>query len=172
MPQPNPEFVRAVTECQSRVYAYALSLLGDPELAADVLQETNLVLWEKADEFESIENFPAYAFKIALNKTRNLRRKMQRDRLIFDDDVIEMLADEADRFEPFKQERLAALSACIEELPRHHRELIQKRYTQAGSVKQLAEAIGKPVNTVRVMLFRIREALVICVERQSQGGER
>ncbi|MGB0769024.1 MAG: sigma-70 family RNA polymerase sigma factor [Phycisphaeraceae bacterium] len=164
MSKPNPEFVRAVTECQSRIYAYALSLLADPEAAADVLQETNLVLWEKADEFASIDNFPAYAIKIALNKTRNMRRKMQRDRLLFDDDVLDKLAAEADAIEPFKTERLAALSDCIERLPRHHRELIRRRYSQTTTVKQLAEAIGKPANSVRVMLFRIRETLVACVE--------
>lgn len=170
MSKPNPEFVRAVTECQSRIYGYALSLLADPEAASDVLQETNLVLWEKSDEFESIDNFPAYALKIALNKIRNLRRTMQRDKLVFDDDVLEKLAADADTFEPFKDDRLTALNECIEQLPNHHRELIRRRYMQADTIAQLAQAIGKPASTVRVMLFRIREALVVCIQQRVAGA--
>ena len=170
MSQPNPEFIRALTDCQSRVYAYALSMLADPEAAADILQETNLVLWEKAADFETIENFPAFALRVALNKTRNMRRKMQRDMLIFDDEVLELLAEEADRVEPFQDERLTALGACIEALPRHHRELIRARYSQPRTAEQLAETIGKPASTVRVMLFRIREALVACIQQRTAGG--
>ena len=172
MSQPNPEFVRAVTECQSKIYAYALMMLTDPEAAADVVQETNLVMWEKADEFESIDNFPAYAIGVAKNKIRNLRRKMARENVIFDDDVIEKLAAEADSFESFQDERLTALNDCIDKLPNHHRDLIRQRYLQPCSVKQLAQAIGKPANTVAVMLFRIREALVACVHQRGAGGER
>lgn len=170
MSKPSPEFVRALTDCQSRIYAYALTLLADPEAAADVVQETNLVLWEKADDFETIDNFPAYALRIALNKSRNLRRKIHRDKLIFDDEVLQLLADDADRFESFHAERLSALSVCIEQLPRHHRELIRKRYTQAVPVQQLADAIGKPASTVRVMLFRIREALLVCIQQRTTGA--
>lgn len=172
MSQPNPEFVRAVTECQSKIYAYALMMLADPEAAADMVQETNLVLWEKAEEFESIEQFPAYAIGIAKNKIRNLRRKMAREKVIFNDEVVEKLAEEADSFESFQAERLTALKDCIDQLPVHHRDLIRQRYMQSCSVKELARAIGKPANTVGVMLFRIREALVACVHRQSTGGER
>ena len=172
MSQPNPEFVRAVTECQSKIYAYALMMLADPEAAADVVQETNLVMWEKADDFDTIENFPAYAIGVAKHKILNLRRKMARQRVIFDDDVIEKLAAEADSFESFQAERLTALNDCIDQLPNHHRDLIRQRYMQSCSVKQLAKAIGKPANTVGVMLFRIREALVACVHRHNIGGER
>lgn len=172
MPKPNPEFVRAITECQSRIYAYALALLCDPEAAADVLQETNLVLWGKADEFESIENFPAYALKVALNVTRNVRRKMHRDRLVFDADVLDKLAAEAQAIESFQEDRLAALNACIESLPKHHRELIRKRYMETNTVSELAEVIDKPLATVRVMLFRIRKALDECIQRRITGGAR
>ena len=47
------QFVRHLTENQNRLYGYVYSLLGDHSRAADVVQETNLVLWRKVGEFQS-----------------------------------------------------------------------------------------------------------------------
>ena len=48
--QPSREFVRLLTDSQSRLYAYIFALVGDEAAVSDVLQETNLVLLEKCDE--------------------------------------------------------------------------------------------------------------------------
>lgn len=41
--------MQLMTEYQGRLYAYVLSLPGDPDQANDVLQEANLVLWPTAN---------------------------------------------------------------------------------------------------------------------------
>lgn len=46
------EFVLLITSHQAAIYAYVLTLLPDRVAAQDVLQETNLVLCRKRDEFE------------------------------------------------------------------------------------------------------------------------
>lgn len=58
-------FVQLMTEHQGRLYAYVLSLLGDPDQANDGLQEANLVLWRNAAEFQMGSNFRAWVFRIA-----------------------------------------------------------------------------------------------------------
>ncbi len=55
----NPDaFVQLMTEHQGRLFAYILSLLGDPDQANDVRQEANLVLWRSAGEFFSGNGMP------------------------------------------------------------------------------------------------------------------
>ena len=44
-------FVELMTAHQGRLYAYILTLLGDPDQANDVLQEANMVLWRNAAEY-------------------------------------------------------------------------------------------------------------------------
>ena len=44
---PKERFVTSLTDSQDLLYAYILSLFPDVDLARDVLQETNLVLWRK-----------------------------------------------------------------------------------------------------------------------------
>lgn len=84
-------FVQLMTEHQGRLYAYVLSLLGDPDQANDVLQEANLVLWRNAGEFQMGSNFRAWAFRIAHFQVMAHRQRQLRDRLVFDDELLAVL---------------------------------------------------------------------------------
>ena len=46
------EFAVQMTKCQRKLHAFIVSLVWNPADADDVLQETNLVLWQKAAEFD------------------------------------------------------------------------------------------------------------------------
>ena len=63
------EHVRLITEYQPALYAYILTLHPDRVNAQDILQETNLVLWQKAGELRGGTNFKAWAFRIAYFQT-------------------------------------------------------------------------------------------------------
>ncbi len=59
------EFIQLLTSNQSRLFAYTLSMLGDRQQAQDVMQETNMILWRKADQFRLGTNFGAWMLKVA-----------------------------------------------------------------------------------------------------------
>ena len=46
------DYVQLLTGAQSRLYAYICCLVGESAAARDVLQETNLALWDKAGEYD------------------------------------------------------------------------------------------------------------------------
>ena len=153
-----------LTAAQTSLYAYILTLLPDRAAAQDVLQETNLTLWHKLEEFEPGTSFVAWGCRVAYFHVLNHRRRMKRDRLVFDDELLEVLAErhssrmgEADR-------REEALKKCLEHLPAEHRSLIEKRYAPDGSVLEIAKAEGKSVGSISQMLYRIREALLNCIQ--------
>jgi len=81
-------FVQQLTGCQTRLYAYILMLLPNHDNAADVLQETNLVLWRKADEFVDGTEFGAWACRIAHFQVLAWLRDAQRDRHVFDPELL------------------------------------------------------------------------------------
>ena len=58
------QFVQQLAENQNRLYGYVYSLVGDHAQAADVVQETNMVLWRKLDEFDPQRPFLPWAFTI------------------------------------------------------------------------------------------------------------
>ena len=163
-------FVMQITTCQSRLYAYIFTLTGDREQARDVLQETNLVIWRKADEFEPGTNFIAWAFQIARYQVMAYRQKIARDKLVFDDELLVGMADIFDEDEGF-DERQDALGKCIEQITPNHRNLLRIRYTDGVSVKDMSARLNKSANAVAKVLHRTRLALMKCIEQKLSEGK-
>ena len=72
------EFVSQIARHQSALHAYIISLMPGVDGVDDVLQETNLVLWEKRRTFEPGSNFRAWACAIARFRVMGHRRKLAR----------------------------------------------------------------------------------------------
>ena len=122
------EFVRLLTEAQGPVYGYLLTLIPDRSRARDLLQETNITLWKKAATFEEGTNFNAWACKIAYFHVLSFRRKMAREKLVFDDDILDYLAERNDDrlIQDFTKDRNSALKACMQKLSDKQRNLLKK----------------------------------------------
>jgi RNA polymerase sigma-70 factor, ECF subfamily len=169
-------FVQRLTACQPRLYAYIMTLLLDPHQADDVLQQTNLVLWEKLDEFLVCDDFDALACKVAYYQVLAHRRdaSRRRRRLLFDDRLLEQVAATAGATTgAFQEGYLAALRNCMAKLPEPLRELVRKRYEPDGSVNAIAADSGNSANAVSASLYRIRKNLLACIHDElARGGDR
>ena len=165
------EFIRQLTDGQSSLWAYVFSLLPDHAAAQDVLQQTNLTLWRKADDFQPGSSYFAWASKAAYFHVLTYRRGMRRDRLVFSDEVFAYLAErQAERLADAPSERVTALRGCLDKLPPHSRKLLECRYTPGASVKNLAETDGRSTAALSQVLYRIRETLLSCIERSMTVG--
>ncbi len=160
------QFVQQLAESQNRLYGYVYSLLGNHSAAADVLQETNLVLWRKLNEFNASKPFLPWAFAIARFQVLACLRDKKRDRLLLDTELAETLADAVEHEASLLPEVRPALRTCIGKLSDTNRELIELRYFKGESIADLGESLGRKVSAVKVALLRIRRALAECVERQ------
>ena len=165
-------FVRNLTNCQPTLYAYILSLLPNRDDANDVLQDANLVMWRRWEEFAEGTNFVAWAYKIARYKVLAHHRDRHRDRHIFGDELFAALADEAEHRAADPEGAASLLGDCMDELPPRQRELVQERYAPGGSVREIARRLGQSAAVVSVTLSRIRHALLECVQRKLSGRKR
>lgn len=166
MQRDTEEFIELLTGAQSAVFAYVLSLCHDPNLAKDVVQETNLTLWRKAADFEPGTSFTAWACRTAYFHLLNLRRKHRREQLVFDEDIFDYLAERQEARASDSDRRLEALRQCVAKLPPGQRDLIDRRYRPGASVQAIAKDDGKTEGAVSQALFRIRGALQRCIEKQ------
>lgn len=164
-------FVQHLIECQPRVYAYVLALLADADLADEVVSETNLVLWRKADEFAEGTDFGAWACTIARYQVLAARQKLARDRVVFDDDVLASIAEAAPERTVDLDDRRRALRQCLRSLSPDQQQLIQARYAGDGSVQSLAARLGRSVGSISQTLYRLRNVLLQCIQRRlTEGG--
>ena len=157
------EFIQLLTSHQSRLYAYALSLLGNRQQAQDVMQETNLVLWRKADQFQPGTNCAAWMMKVAYYQVLDHRRKLNKQAIfIGDDEFLDKLAEEASDSSEVMEEQRDALRACLEKLPDRQRDLVRRRYSEGASIKSVAQQIGSVASAVKQTLYRARTSLIDC----------
>jgi RNA polymerase sigma-70 factor (ECF subfamily) len=89
--------------------------------------------------------------------------------VLFSSDAIESLAADFDAVRERVDARRDALQACLGQLPLPQRQLLELRYGPKISVTQIAERVSRPVGSVRQSLYRIRAALLACIERRLAG---
>lgn len=164
-------FIELLTGAQTAVFGYIVSLCHDHALAKDILQETNLTLWRKAEDFEEGTSFNAWACRIAYFHLLNHRRKRSREQLVFDEDVFDYLAERQETRAAASDHRLEALRHCVAKLPPAQRDLLDRRYRPGASVQAIAQEQGKTEGAVSQALFRIRTALQRCIEKQMPREE-
>ncbi len=165
------EFIELLTGAQTAVFGYIMSLCHDYAKAQDILQEANLTLWRKAEDFEPGTNFNAWACRVAYFHVLNHRRKQQREKLVFDDSLFDYLSERQEQRAESADVRLTALRRCLTKLPDKQRQLIERRYHPGASVQGIASDDGKSEGAISQALFRIRASLQHCVEQTlAKGG--
>lgn len=159
------EFVQQLTKNQTRIHAFIVSLMpGNPDVE-DVLQETNLTLWQSRNRFRPGSNFLAWAFSIARFQVFNQHKREKRhNRVLLSSQLLDLLADEVPT-EHDHQAYLQALESCRAKLTEIQRELIDARYQPGHSLESLAQQTGRKASALRVALMRIRSTLRECIER-------
>lgn len=152
-----------IAAIQPRLYGYILKRLADREQTLEVLQRTNLVICNKATQFQHGSSFTAWAFTIAKLQLMAYRKAETSGRIIFTDAICDLLdrptSEEADSVD----ERIALLKQCLDRLATHDIELVQRRYRDGKPIASIAASLSKSVDAVGMRLSRIRRQLADCV---------
>ena len=164
------EFIRMLSSSQGALTGFILSLHPDRTAAFDILQETNVVLWEKIDQFRPDASFKAWAFKIAYLQTlAHLKRRKRDYKVCFASSLVETLAIEAEPLLGNFEERQQALNRCVSELVPHDLAILQAHYVERKPLAEISLEVHRSVGALKQVLFRLRKSLRICIERRING---
>lgn len=160
-------FLRLFVQHEHALRAYARVMVPTWDAVDEVLQEASVVMWRKLDLLDSPDNFLPWAKVIVRFEALRARRNFARDRLVFSEELLSMLADEAAETEDELLAReKAALERCFRRLTPAHRELVLAPYSGGGRVKELAEQTGRSVNSLYKLLGRLRAKLQGCIDHE------
>jgi len=164
---PTAEIAAQIRDFQPGLKEYVAGLLGGRDGVDDIVQETNLFLWERRDEYESGSNFRAWAMRVAWFKVMAERRDRAREgRVVFSEALLEQLSSRAEERMSGADHRLAALRRCLERSRPQDRKILEWKYVRCASLTELAEAQGCSQNSMHKNISRLRLALRHCVEKQ------
>ena len=167
---PEADFMRLFVRHEPVLRAYARTLLPDWNAVDDALQEASVTMWQKLGQLDSEAGFLPWAKVIVRYKCLQLVERIRREKPLLSDEVLKLLAEEADGTTTEEFVRLrSALDVCLAEFTEPHQELLLAPYRGAGRVKELAEQTGKSANAFYKLLGRLREKLSTCVELRVQA---
>lgn len=164
------EFLTHFARDRERLFAYVFSLLPHSADAEDVFQRCSMLLWKKFDQFDRDRSFLSWACGVAFYEVRNFLRSASRDRLQFDDELMDQIAQRREANLAHTDRRLDALQSCLQALGATDRELMRAAYEQGASLAEYAEATGKAVQTVYNRVSLLRRQLLECVQRKLAVG--
>lgn len=157
-------FVELLTSSQQPLYAYISTLLAGDANAQDVLQETNIELWRKADQYDVEKPFLPWAYRFAYFRVLTFRKTQGASKLVFSNELLD-LVDEAYRAVSEEvDERLSALHACLQGLHPSQRELVRYRYEEERSSAEIAARFQVSEQSIGGRLYRLRRVLSECIE--------
>jgi len=162
-------FVAALSAAQSTLYRHIHTLFPQSGRVDDILQETNLVLWRKVDEFDESRDFLPWARTIARYQVLAAMRDQSRDPLVLNEEIVNLIASESEP-EDSTRPRIRALEVCLAKLSGEQHDLILRRYQHGASVEQIAKSMNRPVGSLSQALYRIRQKLTKCIELQTLKG--
>ena len=143
----------------TRVFRFVARLIGDTGIAEDVVSEVFTDVWRQAGDFEGRSQALTWMLSIARYKALSVRRRRQDVEL--DEYAANSIPDQTDTPEEamLRSDRGAQLRACLKQLSREHREIVDLVYYHDRTIEEVAEIINAPKNTVKTRMFYARKRL-------------
>ena len=160
------EFILELTQSQSRLFGFLFRRLANHDHTKEVLQRTNIVLCRKVGNFKLGTNFFAWAVTIAHFQLLAYRKEQVRERLVFSDEVFQLVDKQQHEENAGIASAHERLRVCLDQMPKANQDLLTRRYDENLTNMQIASALGKSVNAVRLKLHRLRMELLKCVQQR------
>ena len=160
----NASFETLLTRHKSRVFAFIMSKVKNRDLSEDIFQDTFIKVINSLQKGKYNEEgkFLPWMMRIAHNLMIDHFRKevkMRKVRPTAEFDIFDVLDDgNKNQEEVMMQTQVHAdLKVLIEKLPENQKEVLEMRYFEDLSFKQISDLTGTSINTA---LGRMRYALI------------
>jgi RNA polymerase sigma-70 factor, ECF subfamily len=149
-------FERLYEATRAKLYGVLLRILGRPELAEEVMQETYLKVWTMAGKFDPALASPiTWMVAIARNRAIDIVRKKADLSIEEEPEAMDVAAETpAPLARREMTEELRRLLSCLGKLDPEKQRIVLLAYYSGWSREQLAKKLDIPVNTIKTWLRR------------------
>jgi RNA polymerase sigma factor (sigma-70 family) len=138
-----------------------------PQMVEEILDDTMLVVWRKAETFNGHSQVSTWIFAIAYRKAmKALKREGSRSQMLLDHDEPPHAPNPETTF--IDGESRSAIRRLVAELSAEHRAVVELTYYYGCAYKEIADIVGCPVDTVKTRMFHARRKLRIALRGQEE----
>jgi RNA polymerase sigma factor (sigma-70 family) len=133
-----------------------------PQLVEEIVNDTMLVVWRKADSFNHASRVSTWIFAIAYRKAlKALKRAAEPNRVPWDGESGSMEGPETELIERESRNRLRR---ALARLSAEHRAVVELTYYHGYAYRDIAQIVGCPVDTVKTRMFHARRRLKVLLD--------
>ena len=161
-------FEQLYAATRAKLYGVLLRILGRPELAEEVMQETYLKVWRMADKFDPLLASPiTWMVAIARNRAIDIVRKKGELSIEDEPDAMGVASDTPPPLARREMtEELKRLLTCLGQLDPEKQRIVLLAYYSGWSREQLSMKLDIPVNTIKTWLRRSLLEIRECMGRR------
>ena len=149
-----------------RLSRFLTNLVRRPQIVEEVLNDTMLVVWSRAETYNHTSKVSTWIFAIAYRKAMNALRRQ--DIPIEDTQADHRPSDDLRADDGLEQQQLQLqLMKAISELSADHRAVVDLTYFQDMNYRDIALIVECPVDTVKTRMFHARRHLKRALARQA-----
>lgn len=147
-------FISLYDRHASRVYALALRMVGEQMAAEEVVQDTFMKLWTRANTFSPKKGalltwLLTIARRTALDRIRLENRRPEFGSPVDPEDTWRLSPDPNSQTE---ESRWRSLYFALHDLPTEQREVIELAYYQGMSQSQISDYLSVPLGTIKTRI--------------------
>jgi len=152
----NEQFSQIYDQYIEKIYRFVYLKVSSQEIAEDITSKVFLKGWEAFQSPKSeIKNPGAFLYQIARNAVIDHYREKGRSKVI----SIEVSPQMADigtsaHDKAILNADISVVKTAIQKIKKEHQDIIIWHYLEDMQINEIAELLGKPAGTVRVMLHR------------------
>ena len=171
-------FRQLVLLYQQRLYSFALRLIGNPQDAEDIVQETFLRSYHALKSYPVLKvravRLRQWLYTITLNIFRNRQRKSEHQSISLDTSEGSPLLEIEDpssgpEEETYLHEWRRELEMQLASLSEHYRVAVTLYYFEDLSYAEIAELLHQPIGTVKARVHRALRQLQKALDTQTNG---
>ncbi len=156
----NISFRNDVLPLKDVLYRLALRITLSHEEAQDIVQDTLIRVWNKRDDWQSLDNIEAYSMTICRNLALDALKKKGNNNESLEQEQIDTPDRTSNPHElMIQKDRIEMVRKLVNQLPEKQRSCMQLRDFEGKAYKDIAQILGITEEQVKVNIFRARQTI-------------
>jgi len=152
-------YAQLVERYQGVLYRHALGMVGSPDAAADLVQDSFVKGYTSLDRCQDPARFGAWVFRILRNRALDYLKDRRRKNVPLEEGAAQVPSRDDPATDLERAELGRAVSIALRSLPEAQREAFLLKHVDGRSYEEMAEMLGGSVSALKMRVMRAREAL-------------
>jgi len=164
------------------VYSFSLRIVGDAQVAEEILQEVFVRAWQQGGSFQTARGslitwLLSITHNLSIDEVRRRKRRPQKADSEEPELILASLPDEGSDVEEeaWLSSLRVSIQDALQQLPAAQREAIELAYFQGLTQREIADTLGEPLGTIktrmRLGMLKLREQLGPVVSELAEPNE-